>query len=724
MSWSRGALINVGILVLAVGSTALVIASHGSVTTGESEAQGHDLLPAFHTEDIKSLELEGAGQKLSLRRTSAADGGAADFELTAPVKEPADPGAVSKFLTALHNARALRPVAAGPNLRTFGLDPPRLRVTLKDDKRVYQVLVGGNAPTPEGARYVQVTSANEAPKVVVVDKSAAEDFAVELDSFRRHGIVSVSQPDVTRIAIRSPKLNITLRRSSGSSFMIEGDRKTLADREVVSSLFFQLSRLTANRFLSAGDADAALGQDRAYFELESTEAKEPVRFEAGGTCPGDAAQLVVLRRSPGSQGACASRELEATLHRSAADFLDPHPFSLHTDEVEELDITGKTKFMLLRKGNAFVLHAGSETPVELEAGNQRIASLLNVNAELVIAQKPSEVGLEPAQNTVTLRSSAARDAEVVQQVVRVGTTDSAGNLWLYREQDGAVLRAPREVARFFQPDSTLLYAKKLTEFGLSSFISADITHGAERQVLHRDAKQELRLEEPKGFEPDGVLSSDLIQALGSLTAARFVADRDDGSFGLDKPSTTVVFAFRTEANPKIEHVLRFGRPAELGVLATLDENGPVFVLPRSVEEACETLLVNRAVYPNATDALQGFSLNAPDKHPVQFERRGDRFAPVPAGSFPEAELGELLEGIGNLRPEAAIHVGPPLPAEGMSKPVLTLRLVPNLGTPRILTFGAGDSWRSTSVFYLRVSGVNATFVIAQAKVRALSDALN
>jgi hypothetical protein len=297
-------------------------------------------------------------------------------------------------------------------------------------------------------------------------------------------------------------------------------------------------------------------------------------------------------------------------------------------------------------------------------------------------------------------------------------------LWLYREQDGAVLRAPRDAARFFEPDSTLLYAKKLTEFGLSSFLSADIAHGAERQVLRRDAKQELRLEEPKGFDPDGVLSSDLIQALGSLTAARFVADRDDGSFGLEQPSTTVRFVFRTETNPKVEHWLRFGRPAELGVFATLDENGPVFVLPRSVEETCHTLLVNRAVYPNATDALRGFSLNAPDKHPVQFERRGERFWPMPAGSFPDDQLGELLEAIGNLRPEAAVHTGSPLPAEGFHKPVLTLQLVPSVGATQTLTFGAGDSWRATSVFYLRVSGVNATFVIAQAKVRALSDALN
>ncbi len=720
----RATLVNAGILALALASMVAVVVTHSGMTTGEKEAQGQDLLPAFHADDVKGLDLEGAGQKLSLERTAGQDGGSAAFALVSPVKEPADDTAVNKFLSALSNAHALRPVASGPPLSTFGLDQPRLRIALKTDKRTYRVLVGGNAPTPEGACYVQVDSADGAPQIVVVDKSAAQDFAVDLDAFRQRSIVSLSQPDVTRITIAGPKLNITLKRSTGTSFLIEGEPKLLADRETVSSLFFQLSRLTANRFLSAAEAEPALGAEAAHFELETKDSKELVRFDAGGTCPGDPTQLVVVRRSPGTQSACAPRELEATLGRSVEDFLDRHPFSLHADEVEELDISGKNKFILLRKGNAFVLHAGSETPVELEAGNQRIASLLGVSAERVVGQKPSELGLEPAQNTVTLRSSAARDADVVQQVVRVGNTDSAGNLWLYREQDGVVLRAARESARSFASDSTLLYAKKLTEFGLSGFLSAEIAHGAERQILRRDAKNELRLEEPKGFDPDGVLSSDLIQALGSLTAARFVADRDDGSFGLEKPSTTVRFVSKSETNPKLEHVLRFGRATELGELATLDDNGPVFVLPRSVEETCDTLLINRAVYPNASDALKGFSLEAPQKRALSLERRGERFWPVPAGSFPDDELGELLEAISNLRPEAAVHVGPALPAEGFGTPVLTLRLVPTAGAPLTLTFGAGDSWRSTSVFYLRVSGVNATFVIAQAKVHALSDALN
>jgi hypothetical protein len=723
MKLARSTWINAAIAIFACASVGVVFATRGAETTGDGEERGRNLLPVFRSEDATRLELESAGRKLTIERIAGLDGGSAAFRLTFPVKELADAATADKFLSALQSARALRPVASGPPLSAFGLDKPRLRVTLQAENKTYRLLVGGNAPTPEGARYVQVTTADEQPKLVVVDKALAEDLSVDLDAFRQRSVVSVSEPEVTRISIASPKLSLTLRRSTGVSFLIDGEPKLLADRETVSSLFFQLSRLTANRFLSASEAESALGPNRAHFELETKESKEIIRFDAGGTCPDDPTQLVVVRRAPDEQYGCAPRELEATLRLNADDFADRHPFSLHADEVEELDITGgKSKFALLRKGNAFVLHENSETDVELEAGNQRIDELLEAVGERVDGKKLADLGLDPAPSTVTLRSSAAREEDVATQVVRVGSTDSAGNLWLYREQDGVVLRIAHESARFFGADSTLLYSRKLTEFGPSSFVSAEIVRSGGREVLSRGANDELQLNEPKGFEVDGSLASDVIQALGALTAERFVADHDDGSFGLEKPSLSVRFVWKSDTNPKLEHRLRFGDETARGVFAALDDGGPIFVLPRSVRDTCDTLLINRSVYPTMADALNGITLDA-HGHTLHLERHGDRFSARPSASLADDRVSTVLEAIGNLQPEVAVHTGPAQAAEGLNKPSLTVQISPKVGAPQTVTFGAGDSWRSTSVFYLRVSGVDATFVMEQSKVRALLDAL-
>jgi len=723
MKLARSTVINAGVALLACASLATVWLTRGSATTSDRESRGENLLPLYHSEDAVRLELETAGHELVLERTPASDGGSASFRLLSPITAPADAATADKFLTALGNAHALRPVDSGPPLNAFGLDKPLLRVNVRSAKGSYRLLVGSNAPTPEGARYVQVTSGSDAPRVVVVDKSVAEDLAVELDAFRQRSVVSLSEPDVTRVAITSPKLNVVLKRSSGISFLRDSPAETLVDRETLSSLFFQLSRLSANRFLTAQEGQSALAQYRAHFELDTKDPAQNVRFDVGGDCPGDPSQLVVVKNAPDAQSACAPRELEATLRLSAEDLLDRHAFSLHSDEVEELDITGgKNKFALLRKGNAFVLHTSSEAPVELEAGNQRLTALLEAVGERVQDQKPSDLGLDPATSTVTLSSSAARDADVVQQVVRVGKTDAAGNLYLYREQDGVVLRLPRASARYFAVDSTLLYSHKLSEFGLSSFVSAEITRPGGKEVLRRGAHEALQLDEPKGFDPDLGASSDLIQALGSLTADRFVADRDDGSFGLEKPSLSVRFVSKSETNPRLEQYLRFGDETALGVFASLGDNGPVFVLPRPVKDTCDTLLINRSVFPTSPDTFNAITLEAHGRT-LHLERRGEQLTAVPTGSFPQDKVQDLLEAWSNLRPDAAIHIGPTLPAEGLAKPSLTLRLTPKVGAPQTVTFGAGDSWRETSVFYVRVSGFDATYVMAQSKVRALSDAL-
>jgi hypothetical protein len=487
-------------------------------------------------------------------------------------------------------------------------------------------------------------------------------------------------------------------------------------------LFFQLGRLSANAFLSPSEAEAGLGPARAHFELE-TKDKQVIRFDAGGSCPSDPAQLVIVRRAPDAQSACATRELEATLKLETADFADRHPFSLHADEVEELDIAGgASKFALVRKGTGFVLHGSSEAQVELEAGNQRITALLEAVGERVEKPKLSELGLDPAPLTVTLRSSASRDADVVRQAVRVGNKDAAGSVAVYRELDGVVLRIPHELARAFVLDSTLLYARKLTEFGQSSFLSAEIERGGVRQVLRRGANEALFLDTPKGFDPDGALSSDLIQALGALTAERFVADRDDGSFGLAHPTLTVRFTYKGEQGAKTERHLRFGDDTALGVFATVEDDGPVFIVPRSVRETCELLLLNRSVFPTSPDALNGITLEAHGRT-LRLQRQGERLVAPPGSAFPAERVSEMLENFGDLRPEAAVHTGPALPQEGFAKPTLTLQLTPRVGPLQTVTFGAGDSWRAMSVFYVRVSGVDATFVMAQSKVRALSDAL-
>ncbi len=126
-------------------------------------------------------------------------------------------------MSTLASAHALRAVEPGPAPSALGLANPARRASLQTKKRAYQIALGGNAPTPEGSRYVEIRVDHEAPVVMVIAKAVADDLAIELEAFRLRSLVAVNESDVTRIGISSPKLNIDLQRSTGTNFLIAAE---------------------------------------------------------------------------------------------------------------------------------------------------------------------------------------------------------------------------------------------------------------------------------------------------------------------------------------------------------------------------------------------------------------------------------------------------------------------------------------------------------------------
>jgi hypothetical protein len=86
-------------------------------------------------------------------------------------------------------------------------------------------------------------------------------------------------------------------------------------------------------------------------------------------------------------------------------------------------------------------------------------------------------------------------------------------------------------------------------------------------------------------------------------------------------------------------------------------------------------------------------------------------------------LTPALEALAAQRAEAAIHTGKAQPSEGHGSPVLELSMEPSpgLGAPRRLRIGAQEVFRGLPVRYARVDGIDATFVVAESKIRVILD---
>jgi hypothetical protein len=223
--------------------------------------------------------------------------------------------------------------------------------------------------------------------------------------------------------------------------------------------------------------------------------------------------------------------------------------------------------------------------------------------------------------------------------------------------------------------------------------------------LHRSPTGFWTIEQPKSLAVDPGLAGDVAEALSQLRADRWVADRDDGSFGLDKPRAS----YELELEGGVVRV-ETGRATSGGAFARRTDRDGIFVLPKAAERTLETWAVDRSY----------FMIEPGDVREIRIDRAGRRvtLGVRDAGSAERFETARHV--LSEMRAEGLVHPGAPRADEGFDKPLMTVTV--QRGTSSLkFSIGRGDAWRDTNVFYARRDGVDATFAVAQSKVRPLLD---
>jgi hypothetical protein len=309
------------------------------------------------------------------------------------------------------------------------------------------------------------------------------------------------------------------------------------------------------------------------------------------------------------------------------------------------------------------------------------------------------------------------DDKAAEEIVELGRVNPDGTLHVRRKEDGVVLAIGRDGARAFQIDTTLLRSRKVLDFALSALAELELS-GPEPQLLRRSPLG-FELVTPPKLGHDGELATNAVLALGSLTATRFVAEEDDGSFGFEKPTLTAKIRLDPGDAGVSEKTLVVGRSTSGGAFAKLEGTPGVFVIERGVVERLSVLLVDRGKFLVDANGLARLTLSTPAKT-LEFVRRAGTLASA-GGDVDATALAQALEALSTLRAEAAVHTGPALESEGFAEPVLRVRLEPTQGSgnPRTFSIGKSDEYRGQPVRFARADGVAATFVVAEAKLRPL-----
>ncbi len=726
----RRQLVNLVLAAIAVASVVAFFLTSGKVTTNEKKARENNLLVAYREDDITHIEIEHPGQpkpKLVLDRSAPDDAGDTDWRITAPTRGEAEPFAVNKLLGSLEFATAVRRIKpAEVDKHAFGLDAPRMVVRVTMGNIHYVLSLGKAAAKPAGSAYVQVggDGAPE-PGVSVVKQSLVKELDIGADQLRGPQIMPYISSALSRIEVDGPGGLRKLVKVGDNLWRFDGMQDNLrVERQALDRVLLQFARTKADHFIDPGvAAKAQAGAVTARISMTPDDKQQPKGVVVvGGACPDSKDDVVALRIEPDKLAACVPSNVMPGLSTPVADLVDRSIFSLRPDEVESLAIKrGDRELVMDRTGSGFLMRKPRHAAVDLEAGNQRVTALTDARGKL-----EPDAKLEP-DGKVTLKSAAESDAKVVTEQLLVGKPDKDGSVLVKRESDGAMLRLDRDTARALAADASLIKSRKILDFGGKDFKKLELRVGDAHEEIVQNEFAQLELDKPKGFTIDAGLASDIVNALGTLVADRWVADKDDGSFGLDKPSVDLVLTIKNgDAGTQTHHII-VGAPTSGGAFARVDDDPGVFVLPKDALEKIETLAFDRSVFllPEATTRVE-FEHG---KTRVTLDRRGSVF--VQSGGTDQlgpARVQRLTVGMSNLRAEAAIHVGAAKPSEGFAKPELVVRVTVGsedggATTTHVWRIGAGDSWRDISIYYARAEGTDATYVIARSKVREVIDSL-
>jgi hypothetical protein len=723
----RSAVTPIALVVLAAGAAAYAyLVDRRSVSDAERAARRSDAFPSFRVEDVRRLELAQGAESLVLERN---EGATATWTMTSPRRDRADATAVDVLLRELEMATRVRDVQSGDAL---GLDTPRVRGRVTIGSLDYRFALGGNAPTPEGAAYMRV----DGEGTFVVGRSLTVQLLRGPDAYRDRALVPWTASEVARMKVTAPSGGFALERS-GVTFRVGGTAGLRASRAAVDRLFASLADARAESFLDDAEADRAMGESALVVTLGSRDPNQPrVRLVVGGACPGQGQDVVAIRSEPTRVSACVARGVLDALGQDAKALVDDSPLFAHGDEIEQLRLeplaSDGPRVDVARYGTGWHERAPEDRdldPDESDSANALAVTLATARAVDVRAPDPGDPF--DARSRVTIVRTGGGTTEVVE----VAAPDTGGVAVARRLDDGAILRLARAVARRFEAHPIALRARTVRQapFDPASVVAFDDSCGPTPQRLElRGGVWTMRA--PAGLAADAASAVDLVDAIARAKADSWVAERDDGGFGLQRAGSCQIkltVSSIEDAGPDRSWGILFGDEGEGGTYARALDGQAVFVAPSILREIAARPVIDRSRTRLDPGALTRLTL-ARGGARLAFRREegggGSRLVRDAAGNDAGPE-DKLEVALGRLYAQYAVHAGPPWSQEGMDRPTLEIDATARADAGSLpletrITIGQARPTREFTggAYFARVAGVDATFVVPKQAVDAILDA--
>src|SRR5713101_8417478 len=336
----------------------------------------------FKEDDVQGFTIISSQGEIAVVR----EGGR--WTIRKPKPMEADATAVGEFLRTLMLAQVSRVVdETGTDLKAYGLDTPRLSVSLRLGSGTQTVRVGDAGPL-SATLYAK---RDDSPKVLLTTLAGRDLLAKSIQEFRRKRVLPFDRLRVTRLKIAGPQETVVLYREGQGEkavWKIKAPVETAADQPEVKSLLFALEDLKALGFVDDSKERAAkratLGKPLATITLYEGETDRTVALFLD---PRDntAAYAESTVREPLYQVArAAAKDLAKGLFDlRAKQFIAAEP-----DQVKTLVIkTGGEEYALSRGEGVWIVDGDPNAKADAARINMLVLRVVRLQAEKIVTEK-------------------------------------------------------------------------------------------------------------------------------------------------------------------------------------------------------------------------------------------------------------------------------------------------------------------------------------------------
>jgi uncharacterized protein DUF4340 len=261
-----------------------------------------------------------------------------DWKLTSPSAAPADGAQVDSLLSTIQTAEINRVVTEQPeSLATFGLDKPRLKVSvLADGEKEAQTLELGNKTPDENNLYAKMPTK---ARVFTVPYHLETTFDKKPFDLRDRSVLHVKRDAIKTLEVTGPEGTMALARKDKDNWVFTSPVKTLAGRWSVDGLLGNLENLQMDAIAAEDAKDLkAYGLDKptrvVVLGLQDGGAK---RLEIGGKVP--SAEKFYAREAARNMVAEIPQALPTDLAKGIGELRAKRLLDVAAYEVTGIDLT-------------------------------------------------------------------------------------------------------------------------------------------------------------------------------------------------------------------------------------------------------------------------------------------------------------------------------------------------------------------------------------------------